>query len=299
MTKIYQLCFTVLSLWSFAQDYAIAAIPENLLLNANAIIREHSEEYNLKAVNDMTVKETPVVTIMSSAGDRYSTIMIPYNPTTKISNIKVEMLDGLGKVVKTFAKKDFSDYTNTPSAALYVDDRILVLRTISTKYPFTLKTSYETSTSNTIYLSRFSPFNAYNIALEKSDFTITNNSGINIRTKINDKPLAKVAESKDGNVLKYSYKNIPAITHEDLSPSLDYLIPDVEFSPEKFSLAGRQGDLTDWNSFGKWYYNDLIDPVSKISPEISAEVAALNLTGTTSDKVKTLYQYMQNKTRMF
>lgn len=297
MTKIYQLCFTVLSLWSFAQDYAVDSIPENLLLNANAIIREHSEDYILKSVNDMTVKETHVVTIMSAAGDRYSTVLIPYNPTTKVSNIKVEMLDGAGKVIKTFAKKDFSDYTNTPSAALYVDDRILVLRTISTKYPFTLKTSYETSTSNTIYLSRFSPFNAYNIALEKSNFTITNNSGINIRTKINDKPLAKVSESKDGNVWKYSYQNVPAITHEDLSPSLDYLIPDVEFSPEKFTLAGRQGDLTDWNSFGKWYYNDLIDPVSKISPEISAEVAALNLTGTTSDKVKTLYQYMQNKTR--
>ncbi|MDP2452603.1 MULTISPECIES: transglutaminase family protein [unclassified Kaistella] len=297
MTEIYQLCFTVLSLWSFAQDYAVDSIPENLLLNANAIIREHSEDYILKSVNDMTVKETHVVTIMSAAGDRYSTVLIPYNPTTKVSNIKVEMLDGAGKVIKTFAKKDFSDYTNTPSAALYVDDRILVLRTISTKYPFTLKTSYETSTSNTIYLSRFSPFNAYNIALEKSNFTITNNSGINIRTKINDKPLAKVSESKDGNVWKYSYQNIPAITHEDLSPSLDYLIPDVEFSPEKFTLAGRQGDLTDWNSFGKWYYNDLIDPVSKISPEISAEVAALNLTGTTSDKVKTLYQYMQNKTR--
>ena len=297
MTKIYQLCFTVLSLWSFAQDYAVDSIPENLLLNANAIIREHSEDYILKSVNDMTVKETHVVTIMSAAGDRYSTVLIPYNPTTKVSNIKVEMLDGAGKVIKTFAKKDFSDYTNTPSAALYVDDRILVLRTISTKYPFTLKTSYETSTSNTIYLSRFSPFNAYNIALEKSNFTITNNSGINIRTKINDKPLTKVSESKDGNVWKYSYQNIPAITHEDLSPSLDYLIPDVEFSPEKFTLAGRQGDLTDWNSFGKWYYNDLIDPVSKISPEISAEVAALNLTGTTSDKVKTLYQYMQNKTR--
>ncbi len=297
MTKIYQLCFTVLSLWSFAQDYAVASIPENLLVNANAVIREHSEDYVLKSVNEMTVKETHVVTIMSAAGDRYSTIFIPYNPTTKVNNIKVEMLDGAGKVIKTFAKKDFSDYTNNPSAGLYTDDRILVLRTISTKYPFTLKTSYETSTSNTIYLSNFSPMNSYNVALEKSNFSIINNSGITVRTKINDKPLGKVSESKDGNVWKYSYQNIPAINHEDLSPSLDFLIPNVEFSPEKFSLAGKQGDLTDWNSFGKWYFNDLINPVSQITPEISAEVAALNLSGTTSEKVKILYQYMQNKTR--
>ena len=297
MTKIYQLCFTVLSLWSFAQDYTVASIPENLLVNANAIVREHSEDYTVKSVNDMTVKETHVVTIMSAAGDRYSTIFIPYNPTTKVSNIKVEMFDGNGKVIKTFAKKDFSDYTNNPSAGLYTDDRVLVLRTISTKYPFTLKTSYETNTSNTVYLNNYSPINTYNVALEKSNLTVTNLSGITIRTKINDRPLAKVSESKDGNVWKYSYQNIAAINHEDLSPSLDYLIPTVEFSPEKFSLAGKQGDLTDWNSFGKWYYNELITPVSQITPDITAEVAALNLTGTTTDKVKTLYQYMQDKTR--
>ena len=297
MKKIYQLCFAVVSLWSFAQDYAVASIQENLLVNANAVIREHSEDYILKSVNEMTVKKNHVVTIMSAAGDRYSTIFIPYNPTTKVNNIKVEMLDGAGKVIKTFAKKDFSDYTNNPSAGLYTDDRILVLRTISTKYPFTLKTSYETNTSNTIYLSSFSPMNSYNVALEKTNLSITNNSGITVRTKTNDKPLGKVSESKDGNVWKYSYQNIPAINHEDLSPSLDFLIPNVEFSPEKFSLAGKQGDLTDWNSFGKWYFNDLINPVSQITPEISAEVAALNLSGTTSEKVKTLYQYMQNKTR--
>ena len=297
MKKIYQLCFAVVSLWSFAQDYAVASIPENLLVNANAVIREHSEDYILKSVNEMTVKKNHVVTIMSAAGDRYSTIFIPYNPTTKVNNIKVEMLDGAGKVIKTFAKKDFSDYTNNPSAGLYTDDRILVLRTISTKYPFTLKTTYETNTSNTIYLSSFSPMNSYNVALEKTNLSITNNSGITVRAKTNDKPLGKVSESKDGNVWKYSYQNIPAINHEDLSPSLDFLIPNVEFSPEKFSLAGKQGDLTDWNSFGKWYFNDLINPVSQITPEISAEVAALNLSGTTSEKVKTLYQYMQNKTR--
>ncbi len=124
-----------------------------------------------------------------------------------------------------------------------------------------------------------------------------NQSGIKIRTKINDKPLAKVTHSEEGNLWKYSYQNIEAITEENLSPSLDYLIPQVEFSPEKFSLAGKQGDMTDWNSFGKWYYHQLMSPVSVVTPEILAEVAALNLKGTTSEKVKTLFQYMQNKTR--
>lgn len=286
-----------ISIWNFGQDYNVAAIPENLRANANAVIREHSQDYTVKSVNEMLIKETKTVTIMSSAGDQYSTISIHYNPTTKVNNIKVEMYDAAGKLVKSYSKKDFSDYTNNPNAGLYVDSRILVLRTISAAYPFTLKTSYETTTSNTIYLSQFSPFYSYNVALEKSDLTINNTSGIKIRTKINDKAIAKVSKTEDGNIWKFSYQNIPALVHEQLAPSLEYLIPTVEFSPEKFSLAGKQGDLTDWNAFGKWYYHQLINPMSEITPEIKAEVAGLNLSGTTSDKVKTLYQYMQNKTR--
>lgn len=297
MKQIYLLFLSAFSASFFAQDYSIASIPDNLLKNANAVIREHSEDYLVKSVNDMEVKQSSAITIFNSAGDPFATVVIPYNPTTKVSNIKVEMFDAFGKVFKTFGKKDFSDYTNNPSAALYVDDRVLVLRPISTKYPYTIKTTFETNTSNTVYLNSFRPFQSYRIAVQKSSLSLLNNSGIKIRTKIIDKPLAKVNFTEEGNLWKYTYENIPAMSEESLAPSIDFLVPMVEFSPEKFSLAGKQGDMSTWNTFGKWYYDQLITPVSTVTPEISAEISGLNLTGTTSEKVKTIYQYMQNKTR--
>lgn len=296
MKKNYCILFFSFTTLFFAQDYKISSIPENLLSNANAVIRESSEDHIMKSVNEMEIKQSSAITILNTAGDSFATVYIPYDPTTKVSNIKVELYDEFGKLFKTFSKKDFSDYTNNPSSGLYVDNRVLVLRPISTKYPYTVKTSYETNTSDTTFLN-FRPLWTYRLAVEKSSFSMLNQSGIKIRTKINDKPLAKVTHSEEGNLWKYSYQNIEAITEENLSPSLDYLIPQVEFSPEKFSLAGKQGDMTDWNSFGKWYYHQLMSPVSVVTPEILGEVAALNLKGTTSEKVKTLFQYMQNKTR--
>ena len=296
MKKNYCILFFSFTTLFFAQDYKISSIPENLLSNANAVIRESSEDHIMKSVNEMEIKQSSAITILNTAGDSFATVYIPYDPTTKVSNIKVELYDEFGKLFKTFSKKDFSDYTNNPSSGLYVDNRVLVLRPISTKYPYTVKTSYETNTSDTTFLN-FKPLWTYRLAVEKSSFSMLNQSGIKIRTKINDKPLARVTHSEEGNLWKYSYQNIEAITEENLSPSLDYLIPQVEFSPEKFSLAGKQGDMTDWNSFGKWYYHQLMSPVSVVTPEILAEVAALNLKGTTSEKVKTLFQYMQNKTR--
>lgn len=228
MKKLYLFLFSVFASFSFAQDYNVSSIPEHLVKNAHAVIRDWSEDYSLKSVSDMTVKRTYVSTIMNAAGEDYSRIYIPYNPTTRVSGIKVEMFDASGKIIKTFSKKDFADYTNNPSAGLYVDDRILVLQPVTTQYPFTLKLSYETSTSNTINLRSFSPISTYNVSLEKSSFVITNNSGIPIRTKINDKPIGKVSEIKEGNIWRYSYQNIPAIKQEDLAPSLEYLLPDVQ-----------------------------------------------------------------------
>lgn len=297
MKNILGLCLSAWSVLALSQTYGIAAIPEQLLKNSNAILRESSEEYTLKSVNDLVIERDQAVTILSNAGDEFANVYIPYNPTTKISNIKVELYDAAGKLTGTFSKKDFSDYTHNPSAALYVDDRIMILRPTAPKYPFTVRTTYTTNTSNTVYLSSFRPVSSYGIAVQNATFTVINTSGINVRTKVTDRPLAKVAENKTGNRWQYSYKNIPAVRAEDLAPSINNLVPYVEFSPEKFTLAGRQGDMSDWNAFGKWYYSQLINPVSEITPEIRAEVAALNLSGTTSQKVKTIYQYMQNKTR--
>lgn len=280
-----------------AQSYDTALIPKELLKGAHAVIRESNEHYVLKSVNDMQITSVRAVTVLNSSGDSFSNVFIPYNPNTKVSGIKVELFDGEGKLMKTYSKKDFSDYTNNPSAALYVDDRVLILRPLLTKYPYTVKTSFETNTSNTVYLSGFKPLNAFDIAVERAVMTIQNNSGIKIRKKVSEKPMAVLNQSEEGNLWKYSFENVQALTEEPFSPDLDYLVPQVEFSPEKFTLEGRQGDMTDWDSFGKWYYSQLLTPVSAVTPEIAAEVKALNLSGSTAEKVKTVYQYMQNKTR--
>ncbi len=55
--------------------------------------------------------------------------------------------------------------------------------------------------------------------------------------------------------------------------------------------------MNNWKDFGAWCYTNLIEPVAASTPAIRAEVAALKLEGSTEDKVRKLYQYMQSKTR--
>ena len=279
----------------FAQNISISSISDSLRTNAYAVIRNHTENYTVNSVKDMDITEETVISILSSSGEGFSVIGIPYNPTTRVSDIKVVIYDQNGKEVNKFSKRDFTDVSNNPSNALYVDDRVLYFKPVVSQYPYTLKYSFSTKTSNTAFLN-FTPVFKYNIAVEKSQITFNNKSGITLNSKVYDTFLAKVSRSEVAGMVQYTYENIPALQEETLAPSIDVLVPHVDFAMEKFSLAGREGDNTSWNSFGKWYYNDLLKPVSVVTPEIQQEVDDLNLTGTTAEKVKKIYQFMQSKT---
>lgn len=284
-----------ISIFLFSQNTTISSIPDSLRSNAYAVIRNHTENYTVNSVKDMDITEETTISILSSSGEGFSVIAIPYSPTTRVSDIKVFIYDQDGKEISKFSKRDFTDVSNNPSNALYVDDRVLYFKPIVGQYPYTMKYSFSTKTSNTAFLN-FAPLYKYNIAVEKSQITFNNKSGINLKSKIYDTFLAKVSKSEVAGMSQYTYQNIPALEEETLAPSIDVLVPHIDFAMQKFSLAGREGDNTSWNSFGKWYYNDLLMPVSAVTQEIQKEVDDLNLAGTTAEKVKKIYQYMQSKT---
>lgn len=297
MNKYFSLITILFFLCFYSQNYSISTIPENLKKNANVVVRNEQVITNIKSIDDMEIETNLVLSIFSKSAEKYSTIVIPYTKSWKVSDIKVEVLDEAGKVIEKFSKSDFKDFSNPSAGTLYMDHRVLVLNYLAKNYPFTLKYKYSINTSNTVFLPKHIPFDDYNVSLEHSNYIINNNSGIKLRTKITDSEIAKVSKTENGNHYEFSFNNIEALNEEKFAPSLSVVMPKVEFSLDNFTLEGKKGDLSNWNNFGNWYYNNLLVPVSTVTPEIMAEVSSLNLSGTTEEKVKKLYQYMQNKTR--
>lgn len=297
MNNFLKLIILVFSNFYFSQNYAVSSIPEELKSKANIVIRNDASTYVINSIDDMEINHQNVFTVLNKAGDEDATVVIHYNKSTRVSDIKVQILDANGKVINKYSKSDFTDVSSVSAGSLYQDDRVLFLNYIPVSYPYTISYSYNVKTPNTIFLPDFYPLLDYNTSLENTKITIVNKSGIKLRTKIVESSFAKVTSSGDANNMTYSYQNFPAIEKETYSPSLKTILPKVQFSLEKFTLEGKQGDMTNWTTFGNWMYKDLLTPVSVVTPEIKAEVAALNLTGTTSEKVKKIYQYMQNKTR--
>lgn len=285
-----------MSVTMLAQDYGITSIPPQLLKNANAVIRNSEQKSVINSVSQVDSYFTRAVTIMNKAGDDYAALKIPYDKTNRVSDIKVRTFDAFGKLSKTYSKKDFSDFSASEGFELYTESRMLFLKIISTNYPFTVELSYKEDSSDTAFLNPFSTFYGYNASIENSSYSFVNKSGSRLRKRIKNTDYGTIALEGDDNNFSVSYKNVPAVLEEKYAPNPVVLMPRAEFALDTFTLKGKQGNMSNWQNFGKWY-NELLEPVSKITPEIQQEVNSLNLQGTTEEKVKTIYQYMQNKTR--
>ncbi|SDE98643.1 Transglutaminase-like superfamily protein [Epilithonimonas hungarica] len=280
----------------FSQNYGITNIPAELLKNADVVYRNYEQKSVVNSVSQVDTHFTKVVTIMNKAGDDYAALKIPYDKTNKVSDIKVRTFDALGRLSKTYSKKDFSDYSATEGFELYTEARILYLKIISTTYPYTIELNYDEESSDTAFLNPFFTFYGYNVAIENSSYSFENKSGIKLRSNIKNTDYGKITLQGDDNNFSLSYNKIPAIVEEKYAPNPITLMPRAEFALDNFTLKGKRGDMSNWQNFGKWY-NELLEPASKITPEIQQEVNSLNLKGTTEEKIKTIYQYMQNKTR--
>ncbi|WP_228455337.1 DUF3857 domain-containing protein [Chryseobacterium sp. Tr-659] len=283
----------------FAQTYPVSAIPENLKKNANIVIRKDFTTAQINKIDEIKYQHNTVTTVLNKDGNEKAAAYISYNKAKSISNIKVTIYDESGKKIKSFSKSDFKDYANNPQGVFYSDNRILIFSYTPVQYPYTIDLSYETEDKNTIFIPDFMPFALVKTSLEEAQFKILNTSGIELKSKIYPSKYnyASVIESGSGNEKTYSYKNVPAIDDAVLIPDPVKILPFVNFTLTKFNLAGKQGTFNSWADFGTWYYKDILEPVSLSTSDIKAEVASLQLQGSTEEKVKKIYQYMQAKTR--
>lgn len=299
MMKIF--CIGALSIASlhFAQNYPASAIPEPLKKNANLVIRKDLTTLQINSVDEIRYQYQKVRTVMNKDGKDQATPVIAYQKGDQISDVKVTIYDEAGKKIKSYSKSDFGDFANTPDGIFYSDDRFMSLPYTPTQYPYTIEFSYQLKDQNTVFIPDFVPFSTTNTSVESRELRIINNSGIELKTKTYPSKYnyAAVAESGSSTDKVYSFKDVPAVDGTFLMPQPDKILPKVSFALTRFNLMGKQGSISSWKDFGTWYYNSILQPVSTVTPAVKAEVAALHLQGSTEEKVKKLYQYMQSKTR--
>ncbi|MDO6472900.1 DUF3857 domain-containing protein [Maribacter sp. 1_MG-2023] len=279
-------------------NYSILSINDSLKENANAVVRLDETIVEITAKNKMEVTNHRVITILKKAGESSINPYAFYSSKTKITDILAHVYNEQGEEIEKIKRKDFIDISAVDGGTLYGDSRVKVFRYTPTSYPYTVDFSYTYTTPNTAFLPRWMPIDDYMVSVEKSVFNMQIAESLKWRKKEKNFDNYVIINRSSESLVSYEMNQIPAQKREALSPSFYYYEPQLMVALEEFHLEGVDGFATDWESMGNWQYNSLLSNRDKL-PESTVSLMKEKLTGITDreEKIKKVYEYVQNNTR--
>ncbi|SMC88761.1 DUF3857 domain-containing protein [Moheibacter sediminis] len=280
-----------------AQNFVANSITAELKEGAYAVIRNEKKTIDIHSINKVIHTNELIITVFDKSGDKFAQPHEFYDPNTKITTLEAVYYDQNGIAIKKFKSKDFLDQSYISDGQMYTDSRIKYLNYSSAQYPYTLHFKSVINYSNTT-IGRWTPVSSYNVAIEKSSYTINNLMNLKMNSKeMNLSDFGISNQNPNQSVVHYEMKNQKAFDKEDMTLQFKNIFPNVEFSAVDFIIDGVKGNFTDWNGMGKWYRglltnsNDFTPTQKKFYQDLVKDAK------NDKQKVSILYKYLQNKTR--
>jgi hypothetical protein len=300
---ILSFTFTFLACYLYAGDppkYEVSKIPGELIKGAQAVVREDREFLDIQEMGKATKKILYAVTILNEDADNYSKLRVGYDKLTKVNFIEGKVYDQFGKVVSKLKKSDIQDVGAFDGFTFVSDNRIKIATLARVPYPYTVEFEYEVEDRNLLHYENWYPQPNPKVSIENSTFEIMIPNSfpelryheINLSSKVN-------ISQRDGKRLyQWVWKNLPTKPkREAFAPSGVETREILMIAPTNFEVEGYKGDMTSWEKLGEW--NVLLSQGrEELPPATQAKVQELVANVPNKlDKIKTLYEYMQSKTR--
>ena len=288
----------VISKSGFSQAiYDVMSIDQDLLENAHTVVRLETKKITVEHQSNFVETNKKVVTTLKQDDDQIR-LFVWYNKSRKIKKLSAKIYDKNGKLIQKIKQKDFDDVSYNHSQSLIDDSRLLIYNFTTTMFPVTTELEYTAETANTAFLPDWTLVNDFGVSVEASSYEINCPPELELRIKESLLDSIRLSKTVVGSTLKYSVTSFPAIKLEYLGPALDKLSPSVKIAINKFHLEGLYGEADSWKSFGKWYYDNLINNNDRLSESVVQEILSLCSQETDPlEKAKIVYNYVQERTR--
>ena len=286
----------LLTYGSSAPKYPVSQIPQGLKEKMYGVIRERDVEVRVLGKNRSAVYRREVITILNKNGADLAEKIVSYDKYSKINFIKANLYDAQGVLIRKIKASEIYDRSAYDGFSLYSDNRIKYLDLTHNVYPYTLEFEYEKEYK---YLYSFPDFRLYSddeVSIQQSTFTVSYPLGLEPRYKaLNTEEPKKVTEGAISKLI-WTFQNVKPNKWEQYSPDPEKIVPTILVSPDEFDFAGYPGKMDTWENYGKWNWS--LNEGRDVLPESTVQLVK-KLTEGKSDyeKIKILYEYLQNKTR--
>ena len=126
-----------------SEEYDVELIPEELLIDANAVVRKHEIRYKTNSLGSATMSVHQATTLLNNL-TKYNQLTVSYSSAfSKVKKVSAALYDSSGKLVKKLRKRDFEDVSGTGYGTLADNSRVTYAELNHNEYPYTIVFDYE------------------------------------------------------------------------------------------------------------------------------------------------------------
>ncbi|MEI8098412.1 MAG: DUF3857 domain-containing protein [Sediminibacterium sp.] len=297
MKKFLSIFFLFLCADTSAQIYNVQLIPDSLIKNAHVVKRMEELHVTIKALNKVVITNKYALTILDEQGEYESGYINSYSSMRGLNSIEGNLYDANGKKIKSVKKKDIIDAPSSDGASLMLDERFKKHNFFWRQYPYTIEYSDEMEINNSYFLPVWTPIESDHYSVQQSKFIVETAPDYQLRIK--QQNFNQAPQIINGKTINYSweFKNGIAIEREPLQPAMKEILPMIYIGASDFSIDNYTGDMRSWLSLGK--LNTILNKGRDELPDNIKQVVhqLVDTISNKEEKVKKLYQYLQNNTR--
>lgn len=276
--------------------YPAADIPAELRKGADAVVRNETTTFRVispgKAIETLEL----AVTILNGRGDAHAQMTVHYDKLRKVKTFEGALYAADGKLVKRLKKADIID-GSAFSGSFMEDNRFKTASLEHKEYPFTVVWTTETETSNTMFYPSWVPPVSKKVSVEYAALLMVCPQGLSFEHRAFGLPEPVAAtDQKGNNTWQWAVSGLQAKEGEPLAPYWQGSQV-VLTRPLIFEIDGQKGSMQSWQQYGA-FIQQLNQGRDILPQEVVDKVNALTSGLTTAeDKVKAVYEYMQQNTR--
>jgi hypothetical protein len=288
----------VLFLYAGDGEYAISKIPASLLQSANVVKRLEIKSFEITSEGKAKYYEKIAYTVLNENGDRWGYFGEAYDKLRSIESFEGTLYDAKGKKIKSLKKADIKDVTGNDGESLADDNRVKWHSFYYKIYPYTVEYEVEVKYKGTMFLPDWTPQEKQTMSVQQGKLTVVSPATNPIHFKMfNYQGEPVISNDKSGKIYTWEVKDLPATEEEYASPAWPKITTTVYLASENFVLEDYNGSNASWNDFGKFVY-DLKKGRDMLPDDVKQKVHALvDGSKDINEKVKRLYEYMQQNTR--
>lgn len=283
---------------SKSPQYPVSAIPAELKEGADAVIRQEVRTLSIIKLGVAKLRVSRVVTILNKKAEQQGYAVVYADGKLVKANLEPgEAYDANGQFIKRYGSKDVAEQSGTGNGQFVESSRYFYTDMTQTRYPYTITYAY-TQTFNGFFSLPSWIINEPSVAVQKAELEVVSNPAFSFRYKSeNGVEEPAIYQSDKGKVHRWKVLNLSPPKREPLGPDYGTLLATIRLAPNMASIQGYEGDVSDWEAIAR-YKNQFYEPMVFNSQGFQAEVSSvIDGAATDRDKVRLLYQYMQNRTR--